>query len=250
MDGAGVRRAGVADHRAEGARGEVVRRARRPPWPQHRLRREHDQRRAVRASAWRRSRWKYCAGVDGHGDLHVVLGAQLRGTARCGPRSGRGPGPRSRAAAAARRRTAGPTCPRPDEMNWSMIDLRAVDEVAELRLPQHERVGSRDRVAVLEAEGGVLREQRVVDVELAPGRRRGAASGVYSGRSSRSTRTACRWLNVPRRVSWPASRTGAAVRAAASRTRAPRRCAQSIVAVVDASRRGAASCGASLRVDA
>src|SRR5215471_20199172 len=35
-------------------------------------------------------------------------------------------------------------------------DLRAVDEVAELRLPEDERLGSGDRVAVLEADGGVL----------------------------------------------------------------------------------------------
>ena len=44
-------------------------------------------------------------------------------------------------------------------------DLGAVDEVAELRLPEDERVGRRDRVAVLEPEGGVLRERRVVDLE-------------------------------------------------------------------------------------
>ena len=37
-------------------------------------------------------------------------------------------------------------------MNWSMIDLRAVREVAELRLPEHERLGRRGRVAVLEAD--------------------------------------------------------------------------------------------------
>src|SRR5262245_35532954 len=44
-------------------------------------------------------------------------------------------------------------------------DLRAVDEVAELRLPEHERVRRCDRVAVLEGERGVLREGRVVDLE-------------------------------------------------------------------------------------
>ena len=38
-------------------------------------------------------------------------------------------------------------------------DLGAVDEVAELRLPEDERVRSRDRVAVLESERGVLRER-------------------------------------------------------------------------------------------
>ena len=32
-------------------------------------------------------------------------------------------------------------------------------------------------------------------------------SGVYSSPVCRSTSTACRWPNVPRRVSWPTSRT-------------------------------------------
>ena len=44
--------------------------------------------------------------------------------------------------------------------------LRAVDEVAELRLPADQRVGPGHRVAVLEADRRVLRQQRVVDVEL------------------------------------------------------------------------------------
>src|SRR5207237_2450910 len=44
-------------------------------------------------------------------------------------------------------------------------DLRAVDEVAELRLPEHERLRSGRRVAVLEAQARVLRERRVVDLE-------------------------------------------------------------------------------------
>ena len=35
-----------------------------------------------------------------------------------------------------------------------------------------------------------------------------ARSGVCSAPVCRSTRTACRWPNVPRRVSWPTSRTG------------------------------------------
>src|SRR5437588_3094000 len=44
-------------------------------------------------------------------------------------------------------------------------DLGAVDEVAELRLPADERLRSRDRIAVLEADRRVLRERRVVDLE-------------------------------------------------------------------------------------
>src|SRR3712207_9014111 len=44
--------------------------------------------------------------------------------------------------------------------------LGTVDEVAKLRLPQDQGLRPGDRVAVLEPEGGVLRKQRVVDVEL------------------------------------------------------------------------------------
>src|SRR5207237_9261934 len=39
-------------------------------------------------------------------------------------------------------------------------DLRAVDEVSELRLPQDERLGGGGRVAVLEADARVLRQRR------------------------------------------------------------------------------------------
>ena len=45
--------------------------------------------------------------------------------------------------------------------------LRAVGEVAELRLPQGQRVGPLDRVAVLERHRAVLAQQRVVHVEAA-----------------------------------------------------------------------------------
>ena len=44
-------------------------------------------------------------------------------------------------------------------------DLRAVHEVPELRLPEHECLRRRRRVAVLEAHTGVLRERRVMDLE-------------------------------------------------------------------------------------
>ena len=44
-------------------------------------------------------------------------------------------------------------------------DLRAVDEVAELRLPEHQRLGRRRAVAVLEAQGGELAQRAVVQLE-------------------------------------------------------------------------------------
>ena len=47
-------------------------------------------------------------------------------------------------------------------------DLCAVDEIAELGLPEHQRVGVAHRVAVFEAQRGVLRQQRVVHPQLGP----------------------------------------------------------------------------------
>src|ERR1039458_2609315 len=60
--------------------------------------------------------------------------------------------------------------------------LGAVDEIAELGFPEDQRVRPGDRVAVLESDRRVLRQQRVIHVEL-------------------------RCRNVPRRESWPTSRT-------------------------------------------
>ena len=53
----------------------------------------------------------------------------------------------------------------PDEMNWSNTHLRAVGEIAELRLPQRQRIGLGERIAVFEAEHGLFRQHRVDDLE-------------------------------------------------------------------------------------
>ena len=52
----------------------------------------------------------------------------------------------------------------PEEMNWSNTHLRAVGEVAELRLPQRQRVRLGERIAVFEAEHRLFREHRVDDL--------------------------------------------------------------------------------------
>ena len=46
-------------------------------------------------------------------------------------------------------------------------DLRAVGEVAELRFPEHERLGKVAAVAVLEAEHGGFGKRGVIDLERA-----------------------------------------------------------------------------------
>ena len=87
-------------------------------------------------------------------------------------------------------------------------DLRGVAEVAELRLPQHERLGRLGRVAVLEAQAGDLAQRRVVQLERAPARRAAYWIGQIVWPVLASCRTMWRWENVPRSTSWPVRRIG------------------------------------------
>ena len=63
--------------------------------------------------------------------------------------------------------------------------LRAVDEVAELRLPEDERLGRLGRVAVLEARGSRSRSAASCAARTARARRAASGSGRSSGRSWR-----------------------------------------------------------------
>ena len=98
------------------------------------------------------------------GDLHVVLGAHLQEALEA-----RGGVLRTLAFVAVRQEAdeAGHAQPlalaRRDELVEQ--DLRTVGEVAELRLPQRERVRLRQRVAVFEAEHRLFGEHRVDDLE-------------------------------------------------------------------------------------
>ena len=118
-------------------------------------------------SAWRRSRWNSCAGRGGHRNAHAalgrarepaheacvgVLGAVALVAVRQQQRQAAGQPPLDEAAG--------------DELVAD--DLRAVDEVAELRLPQHQRVRRLDRVAVLEARGTRARDSGELYTSSAP----------------------------------------------------------------------------------
>ena len=74
------------------------------------------------------------------------------GNAQAARSSDPGPGLRSRAAAAAPATASAPTSRAPRSTNWSMIDLRAVDEVAVLRFPEHQAARLLHVVAELEAD--------------------------------------------------------------------------------------------------
>ncbi len=86
--------------------------------------------------------------------------------------------------------------------------LRAVDEVAVLAFPHDEAARLLDVVAEFEADGRVLGERAVVNLERRPARRAARPSGVCSAPVTASCSTAWRWLNVPRSTSSPVRRIG------------------------------------------
>ena len=174
--------------------------------PQQALGGHHDQRLAEVAPDLAAEQVEVLGGRRGNGDLDVLLGAEREepfepGAGVLGPL----------ALVAVRQEHDQAAAPAPLRLGRGdeLVDdhLGAVGEVAELGLPHDQHVGLVERVAVVEAEHGGLGEQAVVDAELGlPGAR--WLSGVQGSPVCWSTSTACRWLKVPRRLSWPLSRTG------------------------------------------
>ena len=120
--------------------------------------------RAVASRACRRRRWKNCAGRRAVHDADVVLRGELEKALETGARV---LGAVALVAVREQQHEPGRLPPLRATGDDELVDddLRAVHEVAELRLPEDERVGSGDRVAVLERERGILGERRVVDLE-------------------------------------------------------------------------------------
>ncbi len=120
--------------------------------------------RSSSSAACRRSRWKYCAAV-------VQLATRmLMSAASCRKRSGRAlawSGPLPFVAVRQQQHERRLLAPLRARRQHELVEhhLRAVDEVAVLRFPDHEPLGRLDVVAVLEADGGVLAERAVVDLE-------------------------------------------------------------------------------------
>ena len=96
-------------------------------------------------------------------DADVALGGELQEALE--PRGGV-LGARALVAVREQQRQARGLAPLGQRRDDELVDdhLRGVDEVAELRLPQHERLRRLHRVAVLEAEAGDLRQRRVVQL--------------------------------------------------------------------------------------
>ena len=142
----------------------------RPLVAQQRLRRHQDQRLAEVALQLPAQDMEIVSRRRDVGDLHVVFGAKLQEALEPGRRM-----LRSLTFIAVRQQADEPGHSQPlalarrDELVEH--DLRAVGEVAELRLPQRQCPRLGERIAILEAQHRLFREHRVDDLEVGLRRR-------------------------------------------------------------------------------
>ena len=165
-----VRAIGLADNFREPARRKIAKRRNRARMPQQALGREDDQRfahpapvraRRTSAAAARGSIARACVQLH---HLHVVLGAQ-----RQKPLDARARMLRPLPFVTVRQQHHEPARLPPLRFRRrnELVDhdLRAVGEIAELRLPHHQRQRIRHAVAELEPQHRVLAERAVIHVE-------------------------------------------------------------------------------------
>ena len=159
-----VREARIVDHALEVAVGEVLERGRGRGQPQQALRRHHDQRARLRDERLAAEQVEVLGRGGAVRDPDVALG---RGLEEALDAAARMLGARALVAVGEQQREARGLAPLGEPGHEELVDdhLGAVHEVAELRLPQHERVGRLDAVAVLEAHAGLLGERAVVELE-------------------------------------------------------------------------------------
>ena len=118
------------------------------------------------------------------------------GSVRCARSNAPALALRSRAAAAAPGRSADSISLR---RHHELVDddLRAVDEIAELRFPHHQRQRIGHAIAELKAHHGEFAQRAVKDLEIAPGPARCAGAEVAFARLV-VVESRWRWLKVPR----------------------------------------------------
>ncbi len=156
----------VLDDHPEAAFGELARRRRHHRMPQQALRRQHDERQRIDEQQRRLSpeEMEVLRGARAVGDADVDVGRQLQEALRT-----RAGVVRSLAFVRMReqqdeRRPLPPLTARRDE-EFVDDDLRAVDEVAVLRFPDHQSRRLLHVIAVLESEDRVLGQRAVVNLE-------------------------------------------------------------------------------------
>ena len=156
--------AGVVEHRLERALGEVGERRGRLAQAEQPLRRHHDQRARDRLERLAAEQMEELRGGGRVDDPDVVLGRRLQEALEPGAGVLR---PVSLVAVRKKQDEAKRLAPLREPGDDELVedDLRPVDEVAELGLPEHERLRRGDRIAVLEPDRGVLGQRRVVHLE-------------------------------------------------------------------------------------
>ena len=162
--GVGRRARRITEHEAEAAFGELAHGRDGYRHPEVALRRQHDERLALGCVHLAAQHVEVLRGSGRIDDAEIVLGAHLEEALE--PRGGVLGALAFPAVGEQQHQSAG-LAPlvfgRDDELVDD--DLPAVHEVAELRFPHDESVAVGNRVAVLEPEGGELREHGVVDHE-------------------------------------------------------------------------------------
>ena len=168
----------LGEHGVELRVGEVLDAVRRLRQAQQRLRRHDDQRALLGDARLAAQQVEVLRGRRGVRDADVALGGELQEALEAGAGV---LGPRALVAVRQQQRQPRGLAPlgRPAGDELVDDDLRAVGEVAELRLPQDERLGRLGAVAVLEAEAGDLAQRRVVQLE------RGERAGQVLDRAER-----------------------------------------------------------------
>ena len=121
-------------------------------------------RRSVPPYIWRRSRWKYCAGVV---QLHTCMLFSAHSVRKRSMRALECSGPWPFEAVRQQHHQAARLAPLGFGAGDELVDhdLRAVGEVAELRFPDHQRQRIGHAVAEFEAQHGVFAQRAVVHVE-------------------------------------------------------------------------------------
>src|SRR6266581_4127843 len=152
--------------RLELALGEFLQRRNRFLVAKQALGAEDDERLAVGPDHLAAQEKKHLHRGRGNAHLDVVVGTELQVSLRA---PGRMLGPLPFVAVRQHHHQAADAAPLDLPRSDELVDhhLSAVGEVAELRLPHHQLVGLRGRIAVLEAEHGLLGEHRVDDDEIA-----------------------------------------------------------------------------------
>ncbi len=197
----------LVEHRVEARLGQVLEAVGACGRRSSDLRRQHDERALLGDQRLPAEQVEVLRGGRAVRDADVALGRQLRGSARAGRRSAPA---RPLVAVREQQRQPRGLAPLRQAARDELVDdhLGAVGEVAELRLPEHQRLGRLAASSRTRSPGRRPPTGGCCAARSAPWRSAGAGSARKVWPFLASWRTRWRWLNVPRSASWPVRRIG------------------------------------------